>query len=46
MGCFKSKKEEIKRPRKIYVDLLNEGEIITQPEIFCGNTIKTTHYSM
>jgi hypothetical protein len=32
-------------PRKIYIDLLS-NEKIKQPENFCGNSIKTTQYTM
>ncbi len=46
MGCFNTKKNKDKKPRKIYIDLLTDTEPITQPESFCGNTIKTTNYSM
>jgi len=37
---------KIRRPRKIYIDLLSDEEPIIQPEIFCGNDIKTTHYNL
>ena len=46
MGCFNSKKTNNKKPRTIYIDLLNEKEQINQLEEFCGNTIKTTNYTM
>lgn len=46
MGCFNTNKNKEKKPRKIYIDLLTDTEPVIQPESFCGNTIKTTNYSM
>ena len=46
MGCFKSKGEQKKQPRKIYIDLLNDEEPIIQPETYCENYIKTTNYTL
>ena len=45
MGLFSSKKEEQKKARTIFVDLLSSKEI-KQLEDFCNNSIKTTHYTM
>lgn len=42
------KKSEVeqndKKSRKLYINLLSEK--IQQPEDFCGNSIKTTRYTM
>ena len=46
MGCCPTNNNTIKKPRKIYIDLLTDNELIIQPESYCGNTIKTTNYSM
>ena len=47
MELTKSKKEKQNkiRHRKLYIDLLTENEI-HQPENFCGNSIKTTRYTL
>ena len=45
MGLFISKKNEEKKPRKFYIDLLS-SENIVQPEEFCGNNVKTTRYTL
>lgn len=45
MGLFTSKNGHYNKTRKFYVDLLS-SEIIKQPEEFCNNSIKTTHYTM
>jgi hypothetical protein len=45
MGLLSSKKEDKNTTRKFYIDLLSSEEII-QPEDYCGNEIKTTHYTM
>ena len=41
--CQNNKRENL--PRKIYIDLLSI-EKIKQPENFCGNSIKTTQYTL
>jgi hypothetical protein len=47
MGCCNTNKNNtIKKSRKIYIDLLTDNEPIIQPELFCGNSIKTTNYNM
>ena len=43
---YSSVKYTIKKSRKIYIDLLTDNEPIIQPELFCGNSIKTTNYNM
>ena len=45
MGLFTSKNEDQNKTRKFYIDLLSPMEI-QQPENFCDNSIKTTHYTM
>jgi hypothetical protein len=45
MGLLNSKKDDKNTTRKFYIDLLSSEEII-QPEDYCGNEIKTTHYTM
>ena len=47
MELAKGKKENQNkiRYRKIYIDLFTENEI-HQPEFFCGNSIKTTRYTL
>ena len=41
---YQNNKREI-LPRKIYIDLLS-NEKIKQPENFCGNSIKSTQYTL
>lgn len=45
MGLLNSKKDDGNITRKLYIDLLSSEEVI-QPEDYCGNEIKTTHYTM
>lgn len=45
MGLFNSKIDDSNTTRKFYIDLLSSEEVI-QPEDYCGNEIKTTHYTM
>lgn len=45
MGLLIQKNKEEKKVRSIYIDLLSK-KIIKQPEQFCSNFIKTTHYSL
>ena len=45
MGLFNSKRDDSNTTRKFYIDLLSSEKVI-QPEDYCGNEIKTTHYTM
>ena len=45
MGLLNSKKDDGNTTRKLYIDLLSSEEVI-QPKDYCGNEIKTTHYTM
>ena len=47
MGCLNNSKNKknINEYRKIYIDLKSENKI-EQPEVFCGNKIKTTRFTM
>ena len=45
MGFFISTKKDEEKKRKFYINLLS-SENIEQPEKFCGNEIKTTHYTL
>ena len=39
------KKEEVKKQRKIYVDLQDDTEV-KQEEKFCDNSVRTTQYTL
>lgn len=45
MGFFISKNEEENKTRRIFIDLLLTNNF-KQPENYCGNSIKTTRYSL
>lgn len=45
MGLLNSKKDDGNTTRKLYIDLLSSEEV-NQPEDYCANEIKTTHYTM